>query len=113
MATEIKTGIATALLLVTCGCFSPRGIVFTRATTPFALPEEGTADHVGTKSCSIDITQIKEPFTSANLSVMWSNRAVADAMKKAGMTELRYADLHTLSIMNNVYERRRLIFYGD
>ncbi len=113
MGTEIKAGVLIVLLLGTCGCFSPHGYIVTRTTIPYALPDTGTVGHVGTKSCSIDITQIKEPFTSANLSVMWSNRIVADAMKKAGMTELRYADLHTLSVMNSVYERRRLIFYGD
>jgi hypothetical protein len=29
------------------------------------------------------------------------------------MTEIRYADLQTFSLLNSVYERRRLIFYGE
>lgn len=29
------------------------------------------------------------------------------------MTEIRYADLQTFSLFNSVYERRRLIFYGE
>ncbi|NLG01139.1 MAG: hypothetical protein GX565_13455, partial [Lentisphaerae bacterium] len=56
---------------------------------------------------------LKEPVTQARLSVIWTDRAVAEAMKKAGMTEIRYADLQTFSLLNSVYERRRLIFYGE
>ncbi len=107
-----KHGCAALLLLAVCGCFAPRGYVFTRSTLPYTLPAEEDR-RVATKSCRVDITQIKEPFSRLNLSVMWSSRAVIDAMRRAGMTTLRYADIETLSIMNSVYERRRLIFYGD
>ena len=112
MATDSRA-VALALLLTgTCGCFAPRGFLFTRATSPYALPYEDRACKAS-KSCAVDITQLKEPFSRANLSVVWTDRAVTDAMAKAGMTEVRYADLQTLSILNGVYERRRLIFYGE
>jgi len=112
MATKFKTGLLCTLLLGMCGCFSPRGYLFTYTQVPYALPYE-TVGRVGTRSCRVDITQLKEPFSRANLSVMWSNRIVAEAMKRAGMTEIRYADVQTLSVLNSVYERRRLIFYGE
>ena len=112
MATELNAGAHCALLLTACGCFAPRGLVLTHTTVPYALPEEA-AGRTGTKSCSVKITQLKEPLSQFNLSVMWGNRAVADAMQKAGMSEIRYADLQTLSILNSVYERRLLVFYGE
>jgi len=112
MATELKSGLLCALLLGTCGCFAPRGLLYTYTATPYTLPFEAGA-RVGSKSCRVDITQLKEPVSRVNLSVMWGNRAVADAMKRAGMTEIRYADVQTLSILNSAYERRRLVFYGD
>lgn len=112
MATEPRIFLLAALLAGTCGCFSPRGYIVTHTTLPYVLPYE-TVGRVATKSCHVDITQIKEPFSRANLSVMWTNRAVNEAMKRAGMTELRYADIQTFSVMNSVYERRRLIFYGE
>lgn len=111
MATEWKA-VSVCVLLLGSGCSTPRGFLFTRATVPYALPYE-TAGRVASKSCRVDVTQIKEPFSRVSLSVMWTSRAVADAMEKAGMTELRYADLQTVSILNSVYERRRLIFYGE
>ncbi len=112
MATELKVGLFCTLLLGACGCFAPRGYLFTHSTVPYTLPYEKTV-RAGTKSCRVDITQIKEPFSRANLSVMWSDRAVAEAMKQAGMAELRYADLQKFSVLNGIYERRRLIFYGE
>jgi hypothetical protein len=112
MAIEFKTGAPCVLMMGACGCVAPRGLLFTCTTAPYAFPYE-TVAHVGSKSCEVDVTQLKEPFTQAQLSVMWSNRAVADAMERSGMTEIRYADLQTLSILDSAYERRRLIFYGE
>ena len=113
MATELKAVIACVLLLETCGCIGPRGYLYTHTKVPYALPREPSLSRVGAKSCRVDITKLKEPFTQASFSVRWTNRAVADAMKRANMTEIRYADVQTLSILNGIYERRRLIFYGE
>lgn len=112
MGINWKHGGIGILLLTACGCFSPRGFLFTRSTLPYTLPEGGDG-RVGTKSCRVDITQLKEPFSRLNLSVMWSNRAVIESMHRADMTTLRYADVETLSVLNSAYERKRLIFYGD
>jgi len=112
MATKLPIGLFFALLLLTTGCFSPSGYVFTRTIEPYGFPDE-QRNQVGAKSCSVDITQIKEPFSRLKLTVIWTNRAVQEAMKKANMTEVRYADIITLSVLNKTYERRRLIFYGE
>lgn len=100
------------MLCCTCGCFAPRGLVVTYSTIPYYLPHEGPS-RKALKSCWVDMTRLKEPVTRANLSVIWTDQAVTEAMAKVGMTELRYADLQTFSVMNSVYERRRLIFYGE
>jgi len=101
-----------ALLFIATGCASPSGYLYTRKVEPYSFPEE-ERNHVGTKSCTVDITQIKEPFSRVRVSVVWTNRAVQEAMKKAKMTEVRYADMITLSVLNKTYERRRLVFYGE
>ncbi|MDX9868932.1 MAG: hypothetical protein RBT78_13520 [Kiritimatiellia bacterium] len=112
MAIDPRAACLALLLLGAGGCFTPRGWLFTRATVPYYLPHEGPRQRAE-KFCKVNITRLKEPLTRANLSVMWTDRAVAEAMSEAGMTELRYADLEILSILNSVYERRRLIFYGE
>ncbi|MEI6645061.1 MAG: hypothetical protein WCP12_03375 [bacterium] len=112
MATKLTIGLCFALLLLTTGCFSPTGYVYTRTVAPYSFPEE-QRNQVATKSCTVDITQIKEPVSRFKLTVVWTNRAVQEAMKKAKMSEVRYADLITLSVLNKTYERRRLVFYGE
>ena len=114
MATDANLRLALPLLgLLACsGCFAPRGLLVTSNTVPYTLPVEGAARR-GTRQCTVDITQIKEPLSRANLSVLWTNRGVRDAAKRAGMTELHYADIETLSFLNGVYARRRLIFHGN
>jgi hypothetical protein len=112
MATKGNRWFLVSLLLLTTGCLSPTGYIFTHTVEPYDFPDE-QRNHVGTKSCTVDITQIKEPFSSLKITVIWTNRAVQEAMKKANMTEIRYADLITFSILNKTYERRRLVFYGE
>ncbi len=112
MATRLSIGLLSLALLGGAGCFSPRGVLFTYTTMPYELPTDQTV-RGASKRCVVDITQIKEPFTRAGLSVMWTSQAVMEAAGRAGMTELRYADLQTLSIANGTYLRQRLIFYGE
>jgi hypothetical protein len=112
MATKLSIGLFFALLLLTTGCLSPSGYVYTHTVEPYGFPDE-KRNQVGTKSCSVDITQIKEPFSRLKITVIWTNRAVQEAMKKANMTEVRYAEMITLSVFNKTYERRRLVFYGE
>jgi len=111
MATELNVTFMV-LTLLCCGCLRPRGIVFSNVTVPYYLPYAGTTVKAS-KSCRVDITQLKEPFSRAGLSVMWTNKEVKDAMLKSGMSQLNYADIRTLSILNGVYQRQRIIFYGE
>ena len=112
MATKLTISLCFALLLLATGCYSPSGYIYTRMVEPYDFPDE-QRNHVGKKSCTVDITQIKEPISRLRITVIWTNRAVQEAMKKANMTEDRYADLITLTVLNKTYERRRLVFYGE
>ena len=112
MATEATASGLLLALTLCAGCLEPHGLLFTRKTVPYSLPEQSSVQ-VGMKSCHVDTTQLKEPFTRANLSVLWTHRAVAEAVRLADMKEIRYADIETLSVLNGLYARRRLILYGD
>jgi hypothetical protein len=112
MATDRNVLLLCVLLLGTSGCVAPIGALYTQTTVPYKMPYE-TVGRVASKSCSVDITQLREPFSGLDISVIWTDRVVAEAMRNAGMTEFRYVDLQTVSILNGVYERRRLLFYGE
>lgn len=112
MATKQTTGCLLLALLNATGCLAPSGYIVTHTTVPYELPAASVSRRAS-KSCFVDITQLKEPFSGASLSVIWTSRAVLDAAARANMTELRYADLQTLSIMNGTYKRQRLVIYGE
>jgi len=113
MATDLRAGLLVGAILTLCGgCLEPEGILYTRTTVPYSEPN-GQRVAMVPKTCRVDITQLKEPFTQANLSVMWTDRVVADEMRRVGMRECRYADLETFSLLNRIYERRRIVFYGE
>jgi hypothetical protein len=103
--------VAAAGMLL-CGCFAPKGIIYTRIKQPLALPSNRNKRRITDKSCYVSLTRLKEPVTRFNLSVMWSNDAIREAAEKAGITEIYYADIETLSFILDSYLRRRVIFYG-
>ncbi len=103
---------ALAASLLQSGCLAPQGILFTRVTEPLALPSNRKECPLADKKCYVSLTQLKEPVTRINLSVMWSNNVVREAAHAAGMNEIYYTDLETLSIFMGTYKRQRVIFHG-
>ena len=67
MANKAPLVLLASLLLLTTGCLSPSGYIFTRKVEPYGFPDE-QRNHVGTKSCTVDITQIKEPFSRLKIT---------------------------------------------
>lgn len=100
-------------LLLTGGCIAPKGIIYTKVRQPIALPPDSESTPIATKECFVSLTQLKEPISRINLSVMWSNKVVQDVAEEAGITELYYCDLETLSILLGCYKRQRIYFYGN
>jgi len=99
--------------MLVSGCFSPTGLLYTRVTQPLSLPSHRKDCPAALKRCHVSLTQLKEPVSRLSLSVMWSNNAVKEAAQEAGITEIYYADLETLSFVLGTYQRRRVFFYGD
>ncbi len=112
MANERTLFVVAVLLTFAVGCVETQGLLYTHTVAPYDLPT-GTAIPKATKTCAVDITQLKEPLTRANISVMWSDHAVMEAFRRAGMTDIRYVDIETLSVLNGTYRRRRLVFHGE
>jgi len=109
----LPTAMVAAAGMLLCGCFAPKGIIYTRIKQPLALPSNRNKRRITDKSCYVSLTRLKEPVTRLNLSVMWSNDAIREAAEKAGITEIYYADIETLSFILDSYLRRRVIFYGN
>lgn len=52
------------------------------------------------------------PTASLNLAASWNGRAIGDAAKRAGLTEIYYADLHTVSVLLGIWEQKTVEVYG-
>jgi len=104
-------GVLVAMLSVaTAGCVG-QGMLYTRVVSPYSSDFHNTP--AGCKACRVNEHAIKEPFTGANVSVTFTAHIVEEAARTAGMTNLYYADMETLSILNGIYKRKTLIICGD
>ncbi len=63
---------------------------------------------VGSKSCALVNRKIEY-----RVSVEWDAGRVKDLALQAGMTNVYFADIRTVSMLRGVYRQKTLIVYGD
>ena len=108
----IKTTLLclTAVLLLGCG----RGLLYTKTIEPYTKTFRNTP--VGEKFIVINTENIKASIptiTPPGLSVQWDTDNIMRLAREKGITELRYIDIKTVSILLGTYSRKSLIVYGD
>lgn len=106
----IKSATILIVLLLASGC-STQGRLYTNITKPYSRDFNRT--RTGTKVCVIKDHRLREPVSNYNFSAEWTNETILKAAEKAGITNIHYADIHTFSILFEIYRRRTLILYGD
>lgn len=111
MATRGRQLVLLAALALVLGGCAPRGVLFTQVTTPHMLDFDRTA--TGERRCVIDDHRIKDVVTGSGVSVEWTETAIRRAAESCGITVLHHTDAELFSVLFGVYERRRLIVYGD
>lgn len=102
--------VLVAALCLSSGCLR-QGWLYSRTTEPYTESFRHTP--VGHKQAVVDDFKVREPVSGYGVSAEWGVRAVRDVACAAGMTNIYYADLETLSIFSDLFRRRRLIVYGD
>lgn len=104
------------LLVFSAGCMSGRrrlvspGLLYTNTIRPHSTNFRNTS--VGTKSCVLNEYKLKEPVTGYDVSAEWSTKTIIAAAKEAGITNIAYTEMHTLSILG-IYRQKSLIIHGD
>ena len=94
-----------ALVLVLTGCTS--GLIYTHITTPLDVNLNNTPVFTGrTGTAKGDTKRIRY-----YVDIEWDSNAIGDIMKRAGLTEVYYADLETLSVLG-IWTQRYVIVYG-
>ena len=106
----IKAAVLLLVAMVFMGC-SARGLVYTSTTEPYSRTFWNTP--VGAKSVVIHTHRIKEPVSRLSVSGEWDTDKIMRLAREAGITDLHYIDIKTLSILLGTYRRQTLIVYGD
>ena len=102
--------LVAMLSLATTGCIG-QGILYTRVVKPYSSDFHGAP--AGGKTCRVNEHILREPVSGVNISASFTSRVVEEAAHMAGMTNIYYADVETLSVLKGIYERKTLILCGD
>jgi len=107
----MKIARFTVLLLILplAGCLSGR--LYHDVVEPLSVNFNNTP--VGSKRCVLNTHRVKEPFSGYGISAEWDSAAAADQLRGAGISKVCYTELHTFSILWDVYTRKQIIVYGD
>ena len=94
-----------ALVLVLTGWTS--GLIYTHITTPLDVNLNNTPVFTGrTGTAKGDTKRIRY-----YVDIEWDSNAIGDIMRLAGLTEVHYADLETLSVLG-IWSQRFVTVYG-
>ena len=94
---------ALGLLLVLNSCGA--GAIYTHITTPLDVNLNNTPVYAS-GAAKGDTKKIRY-----YLDFEWDSNAIGEIMKDAGLTEVYYADLETLSVFG-IWTQRHVIVYG-
>ena len=85
------------------------GLLYSDSTEPIVTNMKSTPR--GNNVCESGTKLVSVPFVSGSLTASWDSQAIGDAAKKAGLSEIYYADLHTLRILG-VWQKQTVQVYG-
>lgn len=91
------------------GCM--QGLIYTNSTVPLVLNMNNTP--VGNKSAAISSNQLKEPVIGLAINAEWNSRAIGDAAKRSGLTQINFADMHTFSILGGIWKKQTVQVWGE
>ncbi|MBL8766861.1 MAG: hypothetical protein JNL94_05840 [Planctomycetes bacterium] len=108
--TRTATLLACLGWLGLTGC-GPIGWIYTEKTEPFVIDMNVTK--VGSKMAELSSKEIHEPVTAAGIGIEWKSRAIGEAAKKHGITDVYFADIQTTSVFGGVFRMQTIQVYGD
>jgi len=97
-------------LVLSVGCMDGGGL-WAKTIKPYSTDFHNTP--VGSKHCVLSEYEFREPISGYGVSADVNFSAVRLAAQNAGITNIYYVDLDTLSIAGGTYLRKRLVVYGD
>jgi len=99
-----------ALCLAGCSKSGP-GRLYSNVILPYSTDFNDTP--IGSKHFILKDHSIKEPLSGYGVSVEWSADQIQSASREAGIKNITYIDVQTISFLLGIYTRRKLIVYGN
>ncbi len=94
--------------VICSGCM--QGLIYTNSTVPLVINMNNTP--VGNKFAAAISKQLKEPVSGLGVSAEWNSRAIGDAAKRSGLTQINFADMHTFSIFGGIWKKQTVQVWG-
>jgi hypothetical protein len=101
-------GSLAAVLISSSGCLT--GAIYTHTTVPLDVNLEDTPQKPERRGGSWKTIMI--PLYYVNPQFDWGSTGVGDAVERAGIETVYYADLETLSVLG-VWTQRTIHVYGE
>ncbi|MHC4513853.1 MAG: TRL domain-containing protein [Planctomycetota bacterium] len=95
--------LGLALVLSGCGA----GLIYTHITTPLDVNLNNTPVFTGRNETGKGDTKRIRYY----VDIEWDSNAIGDIMKRAGLTEVHYADMETTSVLG-IWTQRFVNVYG-
>ncbi len=111
MSTAIKRWVLVVILVLTVltGC-GTTGLIYTNTVAPYSKQFNDTP--VGSKRCVLeDHIRVRMPFSGMNAE--WTTEYILKEARKAGINNIYYIDLNTVSFVLGIYTLKRLYIYSD
>lgn len=105
---QIRCFLAAVLVWSLVGC-TP-GIIYSDTTVPLVKNMRDTPASLN--GVDGDSYYVRIPLINAPLSAEWSSRAIGDAAKRAGLREINYADMRTISVLLGVWKSQTVMVRG-
>ena len=101
--------LAFVLIMLCAGCM--RGLIYYNVTLPLVTNMNKTPSKK--RLACMSTYQVKEPVSSAGLSLEWNSRAIGDAAKQAGFSKIYYANMKKISILMGIWKQETILVIGE
>jgi hypothetical protein len=103
----IVAGVSALVQLSGC----TYGLLYTNVHRPLSTNMNSTV--VQGDSTTSENQGVSLPLGRINLSARWSNQAIGEAAQQAGITNIHYLDLHTVSVLLGIWGYSEVTVVGE
>ena len=86
------------------------GLIYTNITLPVTTNFDRTS--IGQERVETSVRRVRLPLPRARIGAEWSEQAIGEAAREAGLKEIYYVDVKTFSVLAGTWQKRTLEIWG-